>query len=121
MTKCSCCKKEKSDAHGYSLPPIGYGSQFDCVTENDIVKFNLCTDCAKKINRWIHKKAPTLDLKKFWDCNIIIEPDEKHPEIYYEYFEYEDLLMDVFKKFMPQKIYGDNYHLPRLLDKFLRL
>lgn len=118
--KCDCCRKAETKEI-FKLPVIGYGSLFDCLTEEDRVKFSLCPDCAKKINRWIHNKNPEISLEEFWKCNIIKQPiDDRHPEIFLEEFEYEYLLWDVFKKFMPTIIYGEHYIIPRFLDKFRR-
>ena len=105
---CSCCYKDKDDAHTYKLPSIGYGSVFDTFGDEYIVKFNLCSECANKINRWIKKKYPNIPLDDFWGCEIqkteYIKLDSDNEIICIERYKYEKLLYKLFKKFMPQVI-----------------
>lgn len=115
MRRCDCCKNENEKVMLYKLPMIGYGSAFDCVDERDITKFNLCPECATKINAWIKKRLPKgVTLEDFWKCRIINKHDNG---ITYEEFEYEDLLIDVFVKFMPEFVFGENYRWERLKYK----
>ena len=114
--KCDCCNSIYM-GNTYILPKIGYGSSFDCLSEEDRVRFSLCPHCAQKVNRWIKKKSPDISLEEFWKCNIVKTrvPDERN-EIYIENYEYEDLLWKMFRKFMPKKIYGEHYIFNKVLD-----
>ena len=123
--KCSCCGKEHDEVKEFKLPVIGYGSFFDVVDEQiDTTRFSLCPDCAKKINKYIKKKLPAgVTLEDFWRCREV----EKHaknldgvPITYHEY-EYEDILINVFLKFMPKVIFGEHYRLERLRYRFWSL
>lgn len=114
MNKCSCCGTENEKVKIYRLPAIGYGSAFDTLEDDDIVYFNLCPQCAIKINKWIKKKYPDLDLEEFWKCNIIkmdqhMVPFEGEGMAYFEEFQYEDILKEVFLKFMPEAYYYDGW------------
>ena len=114
--KCDCCKGIYV-GHTYRLPTIGYGSAFDCLDDDDAIRFNICPDCAIKINKWIKKKSPGISLEEFWKCNIVkIKVPNQNADIYIENFEYEDLLWKMFSKFMPEKIYGEHYIFNKILD-----
>lgn len=114
MNKCSCCGKENGKVKIYRLPTIGYGSVFDTFGDDDIVYFNLCPSCAVKINKWIKRKYPAIDLEEFWKCNIIkmdrnMVPIEEDGDSYYEEFQYESILEKVFLKFMPEVFYSEGW------------
>ena len=107
MRNCNCCKNnENIQINTYILPMIGYGSAFDCMDERDRTRFNLCPECAKKINAWLKERLPKgTTLEEFWKCRII----EKHGiqgATYYE-FEHEQLIMDMFVEFMPEVIFDE--------------
>lgn len=101
MNKCTCCGKENERVKCYKLPIIGYGSQFDVVDESDITYFELCPKCAVKINRYIKKKLPEVSLEEFWKCNIVEVPWGENEQFKSEVFQYEDVLIKVFKRYMP--------------------
>lgn len=114
MNKCSCCGKENEKVKIYRLPDIGYGSIFDILGNEDITFFNLCPKCAVKINKWIKKNYPNIDLKEFWKCNVIkmdrnMVPVEGDEDVYYEEFQYESILAKVFRKFMPEVYYREGW------------
>lgn len=115
MKSCDCCNKINDNVVTYVLPKIGYGSAFDCCEDDiNLTYFRLCPDCSKKINRWIKKKNPELNLREFWDCEIYKTIDEEG-NILLEEFKYEELLLKLFIKFMPKVIFGENYRLRKFI------
>ncbi|MGF6375007.1 hypothetical protein M2140_000041 [Clostridiales Family XIII bacterium PM5-7] len=107
MEKCSCCKREKDNVKKFKLPVIGYGSLFMTLYEDEVIKFNLCDDCMRKVNKWVKKKMPQVKLEDFWRCDIIREY-YRGSEMTMETFRYEKQLFDLFMKFMPQVYYDEH-------------
>ena len=68
----------------------------------------------KKMNTWLKKQEPGLNLGEFWSFKIVDVPDNMNGQTHQE-FEYEDLLFDLYVKFMPEKVFGEKYHLPKLM------
>lgn len=113
--RCNHCKRDVDNVLTVNLPVIGYGSAFDTLDNEEYqYRFNVCPECMKEINTWLKKQKPDLNLSQFWSFQIIDVPDDTPNEKHQE-FEYEDLLFDLFVKFMPEKVFGDNYKLPKLM------
>lgn len=127
MSQCSCCGRDNEQVKKYRLPTIGYGSMFDVVEDDEVICFNLCPECCRRINRWIKRWHPKIDLNEFWKCNIVkmnqhMQPIKDGEDTYYEEFQYEDILLKLFLKFMPEAYYlyeGDITLLDKL-RKWLR-
>lgn len=116
--RCNHCEKELDNVLTINLPVIGYGSAFDTLDEEEYqYRFNVCPDCMKKMNTWLKKQKPNLNLSEFWSFKIVDVPDNsKKPNGQtHQEFEYEDLLFDLYVKFMPEKVFGEKYRLPRLM------
>jgi len=124
MRRCNCCKKEDADVKNFKLPMIGYGSAFDCLDERDITEFNLCPECAVKMNKWIKGRLPEgVTLEDFWKCKVVEKKEvtEAGAEITYYEYEHEQLLVDVFVKFMPSLLFGENYKWEKLKYQLFNL
>ena len=118
MKKCNCCKKEKDTVDTYVLPEIGFGSVFDSGVIGQF-KFNVCPECAFKINKWLKKKVPNINLEEFWACAVVKKPYDDESGMYYYEFENEEMLITLFEKFMPEVIYGNHHKVKKIIAKLL--
>lgn len=104
---CSCCKKEHdiSEIFYLSIPDAGYSSRFDYVDpENDKVSFILCSDCLRKISKWLKSWYPKIKLKEFWKFQIIEAANKKDlPRGFHKKLQYDDELYRMMMCFIPDK------------------
>lgn len=106
---CSCCKQQgEFDQHWhFTIPDVGYGSIFDYVDPHDKIEFIVCHHCFDKINAWLIKNYPRINLIQFWKFEIIDTSEENQvPSGYCHELKYEIELLCMLMRFMPEVFYG---------------